>query len=147
MQKAPDIMLILSLYSSSEWNCVLHKILSRDQIRLCLKNIAFLHAQFWKDQKTISESKPAKSEDIRENPEKIKKTINEYFNKLMASKWKAHGLLRPPRDHVVASWLTIEVSGDFSLSCFGYTINGYILQMTTDTLFWMILWSRKCSMS
>ena len=109
MQKALDNMLILSLsYTLSEWKCVLHKILSRDQIRLCLKNIAFLHAQFWKDQKTIGESKPAKSEDIRENPEKIKKTINEYFNKL-ASKWKAHGLLRPPRDHVVASWLTSSV--------------------------------------
>ena len=141
-------MLILSIScTSSEWKCVLHKILSRDQIRLCLKNISFLHAQFWKDQKTIGESKPAKSEDIRENPEKIKKTIHEYFNKFMASKWKADGILRPPRDHVVASWLTIEVSGDFSLPCLDHTKNGYILQMMTDTLFWMILWSRKCSMS
>ena len=106
--------------------------MSRDQIRLCLKNIAFLHAQFWKDQKTIGESKPAKSEDIRENHEKIKKTILEYFDKLMASKWKAHGILRPPRDHVVAPWLTVEVSGDFSQPCFGYTMHHKWLHSADD---------------
>lgn len=90
--------------------------MSRDQISLSLKNISALHAKFWKDQKTMQESEPSKSEDDnRGDPGKMKKTIDELLQKVVKSKWKNHGATRPFSDDVVASWMTIEVSGRYLL--------------------------------
>ena len=45
----------------------------------------------------------------------MKNTIDELLQKVVKSKWKNHGATRPFSDDVVASWMTIEVSGGYLL--------------------------------
>ena len=122
--------------------------MSKDDAKLCLKNISALHAKFWKDKKTIEESEPSGSDqDTRAGHsskfsyyfrKSVVNNVKKYFKNIKEGKWGEYKALRLTKGAVLPYWMTIGLSGKFLhlltfslLSCF---------QRMRHTLFLMTLW-------
>ena len=99
--------------------------MSKDEAKLCLKNISVLHAKFWKDKKTIEESEPPGSDgDTRAGyyskysyytRKSVVNNIQKYVKNTKEGKWGEYKALKLPREgSVLPYWMTIELSGKFT---------------------------------
>jgi len=96
--------------------------MTKDDAKLCLKNISALHAKFWKDKKTIEESEPSGSDqDTRASyyskysyytRKSVVNNIQKYVKNIKEGKWGEYKALRLAKGSVLPYWMTIGLSDD-----------------------------------
>ena len=95
-------------------------VLTKEQAIMSLKNISAFHANFWKNERMIRESRPASSE-IQTRPantskfryrsrKKIVNNMKKYSTKFL-TEWQSFNAMTIPNDSACPHWMTVEKSG------------------------------------
>merc|ERR1712156_172893 len=136
MNKPSRVRSVLVMEDLSDWKTiVVGKMLSKDEVIMCLKNIAIMHARFWGDKKKdISEylkSPAAQTYDKEYRPAKYDSkisawkrkrflatstTVKKGIDKICESEWKTHFSMQIPKTSKLPDWFTQPASENGSYS-------------------------------
>jgi len=134
MNKPSRVRSVLVMEDLSEWKTiVVGTMLTKDEVIMCLKNIAVMHARFWGDKKKDIEEflklPSARNFDKEYRPAKYNSKISAWKRKRFLSSpasvkkqldhildgdWKAHYSMRIPKTCKLPDWFTLAPLEDGS---------------------------------